>query len=232
MTDKTYKPKKRRVAKFLQKIGWHYDVPANSLRHRIYDLSAIHGKPWYDWGARLMILTGSDFGGNWSEPEPATWYYRIGTPKRMFLTNYPRNYLSTIEVIKDYDEFRIRTEGLNDDEMYEWKAICINQDGDLLFGKQYWGGRFYGLNRWEQPLVRKYLKYAARHNWYGLRTWLYDLGLYATVNRKKPFSCKAVPPKNSGGYSHWFCQLKKNHKEDHKFNNYTWVDEGELKFNG
>lgn len=30
------------------------------------------------------------------------------------------------------------------------------------------------------------------------------------------------PPKGSGGYSHWHCQLKRHHDGLHRFNNMTW----------
>lgn len=181
---------------------------------------------WWDWGHRLMAIAGEDFGGNWSEPSPPTWYYRLGSGKRMWRTGFPIHPLPTIEVIKDYSTFRERTAGLNEDEMYEWKAICTDQDGELRLGKQYWGGNFYGLTRWEVRLLGKYLRQWRRHDWWGARSWLYALGLNAAVDQRKPFTCQATPPRDSGGYSHWHCDQKRRHDGPHRFRNYAWWETG------
>lgn len=219
------RPSKRRVrdplARLMRKRGWHYRTPSNGLRHRTYDLTA-ERHPWYDWGHRLMILVGDDQGGNWSEPTPPTWWYRQGPPKRMWRTGYPRHPFSTYEVVKSYDEFRQLTEGLNEDQMYEWQAMGTNQDGDLHLGHRYWGGAFYDLNHSDVALLRRYLRKWHRHNWFGLRSWLYKQGLHACVNVKKPWTCQVTPPKGSGGYSHWFCTGKRRHAGPHRFGNYEW----------
>lgn len=186
----------------------------------------VRQRPWWDWGHLLMALVGQDDCGNWSEPEPPTWYYRLGQGRRMWRTGYPIHPLRTIEVIKDYTTFRERTDGLNEDEMYEWKAICANQDGQLVLGKQYWGGGFYGLTRWEARLLAKYLRHWRRLDWWGARAWLYSQGLHAAVHQRKPLTCQAVPPKGSGGYSHWYCDQKRRHDGPHRFRNYVWWDTG------
>jgi hypothetical protein len=205
----------------MRKRGWSHKTPNNGMRRRLWSLN-VERHPWWDWGHRLMIFTGTDMGGTWSEPEPPTWYYRMGTPTRMWRTGYPQHPLSTFEVIKDYETFRARIEGLNEDEMYEWKAMCFDQDEQLQLGHRYWGKDFYGLTRWEVPLLARYLRMARRHNWWGARRWLYSLALDAAVNQRKPFTCQATPPKGQGGYSHWHCREKRNHDGMHRFNNYVW----------
>lgn len=57
---------------------------------------------------------------------------------------------------------------------------------------------------------------------FGLRRWVYYKALHAAVDRKIPFTCQQVPPPNSGGYSHWHCELKRKHTGDHRRGAYTW----------
>jgi hypothetical protein len=219
------KPPKRRVrdplARWMRRRDWHYQKPQNGLRHRLYDLVS-EQHPWYDWGHRLMILTGSDDCGNWGEPEPPTWFYRLGEPKRMIRTKYPQHPLATFEIVTDYTEFRRRTKGLNEDEMYAWKAIGTSQDGELILGHRFWGGKFYGMPDWEVALLRRYLRMWRRLDWFGLRSWLYSQGLHAAVHQKVPRTCQVSPPPGSGGYSHWYCDQKRKHAGPHRYRNYEW----------
>lgn len=210
---------RRPAARLLRKLGWNR--AHGTVRRRVYDLAVCH-YPWWDWGHRLVIVVGRDWGGSWDEPQPPTWWYRLGPPKPMAFTRWPRHPLSTFEIVTDYDEFRRRTEGLNEDQMYEWKAIGANQDGDLHLGHQYWGGSFYGVTRWERALLRRYLRRWNRSDWWGLRTWLWGQGLNASVHRRKPFACNEVPPKGAGGYNHWHCELKRRHDGMHRFGAYVW----------
>lgn len=221
--NKPMKVRRNLLHRFARKRNWHRIENRNSLRARLYSLSW-NRHPWWDWGHRMMVFVGMDFGGNWSEPSPSTWYYRAGPAKRMWRTNYPIHPLSTYQIVKTYDEFRELTRGLDEesDAHYEWKAICVDQDGDLRLGRQYWGGNFYGLNHWEFKLLRRYLIKWNRLNWYGLRSWLYSQALHAAVNQRKPFSCQETPPRNAGAYSHWHCQLKKRHDGPHRFNAAEW----------
>lgn len=183
---------------------------------------------WWDWGHRLMALVGQDFGGSWSEPSPPTWYYRVGTGKRMWRTGFPIHPVSTFEVIKTYDEFRAITGGMDKDHIIDagWKAMSASQDGELHLGWQYWGHGFYGLTDWECRLLAKYLRHWRRLDWYGARSWLYKLGLNAAVDQRRPFTCQATPPKDSGGYSHWHCDQKRRHDGPHRFRNYVWWETG------
>jgi hypothetical protein len=215
------RPVRDLLVKLMRRWKWNHSKPRNGLRHRLYDLASTR-HPWYDWGHRLMILVGCDFGGNWSEPEPPTWWYRPGEPKKMFRTKYPRHTLSTFEIVKNYDEFRRRTEGLNEDGLYAWQAIGVSQDGALYLGHRFWGGTFYGMRKDETAILRRYLRMWRRLDWFGLRSWLYSQALHAAVERKVPFSCQVVPPKDSGGYSHWHCDQKRKHEGPHRFGNYEW----------
>lgn len=170
-----------------------------------------------------MIVVGQNIGGNWSEPEPPTWHYKPGTPKRMVRTGYPRHTPRTYELIRgDYDEFRRRYDGLSEDEQYQWRAICANQDGDLHLGRQYWGGRYYGLSKPETALLLRWLVRWRIRDWFGLRSWLFSQALHAAVYRRKPGSCAVPPPKGSGGYDHWLCDRPRRHDGLHRFRNYTW----------
>lgn len=193
--------------------GWRDRVTSLLLNHH----------PWWDWGHWLMILFGDNDGGNWAEPSAPTWWYIEAGTKRMIRTGDPRR---TFRVVKDYDEFRSLTDGLNEDEMYRWKALCLDGDGELQLGHRYWGKAFYGLPHDELRLLRRYLRMVRRHGWFGVRSWLYFQGLHAAVNRKKPWSCGAIPPKGMGGYSHWRCILKRRHDGMHRCGNYVWGEVG------
>lgn len=194
----------------------------HGIPHRTRIVSLLDTRPWWDWGHMLMVLAGENICGNWSEPEPPTWFYRYREPKRMAFTGYPRHPLSTIEVVTSYTEFRTLTGWLNEDQLGEWKAVSANQDGDLHLGRQFWGGGFYGLDRWEARLVAKYLRSFQRRTLWGLRPWLYTLGLHASVHRKRPFRCHVQPPRGSGGYEHWYCEAPRRHTGPHRFGSYEW----------
>lgn len=218
--------KKRRVldplAKAMRERGWSHKVPYSGLRHRLYAL-AIERHRWYDWGHRVMILVGTNEGGNWSEPSPPTWWYHREHGKPMWRTHYPR---STFRVITDYSEFRAATDGLNEDGLYEWCAMGFDQDEQLILGHRYWGGAFYGLPNDETRLLRRYLRMARRHDWWGARSWLYSQALHAAVHVRVPRSCAATPPKGSGGYDHWHCTEKRGHAGLHRYRNYVWGEVG------
>lgn len=210
---------------FLRRRGWYYDTPRNGLRTRIVALLDCRD-PWWDWGHRLMVVVGRDFGGNWSEPVPPTWWYRQGPAKHQVRTGFPTHPPSTYEVITTYDEYRASVDGLNEDQRSEWQAIGTNQDGDLHLGHQFWGGQFYGLCKADTFLLRRYLRAWHRLDWWGLRTWLWQQGLHAAVHRKRPGACNQAPPRGQGGYDHWHCTLRRGHDGMHRFNAYVWGEIG------
>lgn len=92
--------RKRRVRLYrvTVKLGWHKVKHDNWITGRIHHL-LLRRAPWWDWGHRVMILVGTCIGGNYDAPEPPTWWYRLGPPKRMRRTGFPRHPLSTYEVI-------------------------------------------------------------------------------------------------------------------------------------
>lgn len=214
-----------RLATLLRRAGWAYDVPRNGVRRRCYALASSHYH-WWDWGHWLIILVGRDEGGNWSEPQPATWWYRQGPPKIQHRTGYPKHPPSTYEVVTSYDEFCKRTKGLNEDQLYEWQAIGVGQDDELHLGHRYWGGTFYGLVKADLFLLRRYLRVWRRLDWWGLRSWLYGHALHAAVYQRKPGACNQPPPPGQGGYNHWLCREKRGHEGMHRYNAYTWGEIG------
>ena len=219
----------RKLARLLQK--WRWNFAHGTIRRRIYDLVSCH-YPWWDWGHRMMIVTGSDWGGgNWSEPEPPVWYYRMVPGKRQWRTGYPTR---RPQIVKTYDEFMSITEGINKDsyEHYEWRAICTSQDNELHIGRMYWGGNFYGLTYGEMRVLVRWLMRWEAINWFGLRTWLHKQGLHAAVETRKPFACNQSPPKGAGGYSHWLCHKKRGHEDPHSTGNYEWEDLGKVNYTG
>lgn len=209
------------LARRARKRRWHHAEHDQHLRGRLVRLLDMR-HPWWDWGHRALVLFGDCEGGTYGDPQAETWWYRRGQPKRQRWTGFPRYRPSSFDVVTDYATFKSRTKGLNEDQMDEWQAIYMNQDGELSLGRRWWGGAFYGMRQDELFLLRRYLRRWHRHTWWGLRQWICNQALHAAVHAKKPGSCKAVPPKGSGGYSHWHCQLKRHHDGLHRFNNMTW----------
>lgn len=182
-------------------------------------------RPWWNWGQKLQALVGSDRCGGWDEPAPPTWWYRPTTSGRMARTSYPvRRY----EIVADYATYDALYRAGNYDRRSEWRAICVDQDGDLILGRGYWGEGFHGLDRSETAILRRYLRRWRRADWWGARTWLWKQGLHASVYARKPGSCAAAPPKGSGGYDHWLCRLPRGHAMPHRFNAYTWEPDGRV----
>lgn len=216
----------RRRVRLLVRLGWNRHH--GTIRRRIYDLASC-GDPWWQWGYRLMILTGTDWCGNWSEPQPPTWWYRRAETRPMWRTGFPR--VRSFEIVRgDYDEFRRRTEGLNEDQMYEWQALNISQDGELQLGHRYWGGSFYGMRKDETRILRSYLRRWHLSDWFGARSWLYSLGLHQSVHGYRPRSCAETPPRGSGGYSHWHCERDRRHSGVHRYRSYEWADGVDVAF--
>lgn len=216
--------KPRRLERAMRKRGWSYKTPRDGLRRRAWSLASERG-PWWDWGHRLMALVGTDDCGNWDEPTPPTWWYRLDPGKPMRRTRYPRHRLT---VVKTYDEFAALTAGLDEAALDEWRAVGYGQDRDLHTGRQFWGEWHTTPTHWEVALIGRWCRMARRHDWWGVRSWLYSQGLYAAVNKRKPRSCKAVPTRGSGGYDHWHCQSSRRHEGPHRYGNYAWVDGGTL----
>lgn len=191
---------------------WHR-ANDGSLRHRLWDIASSSYR-WWDWGHPVMALVGRDDCGNWSPPRGRDMWYRDANGGR-FETTY---------------EYRDLDKKKSSREVGEWKIFDVQDDGfTIMMG--YWptdsAGRitFYGLDRKEQALfLRWYLvECKLRGEWLGLRRWIYYKALSAAVAKKVPFSCQAVPDRDSGGYNHWHCQLKKRHEGRHRYSSYTWI---------
>ena len=66
-------PIRPKIARWMRKRGWSYDTPRSGVRSRLVAL--MDHRPWWDWGHMLMVIAGDNDCGNWSDPEPPTWYY-------------------------------------------------------------------------------------------------------------------------------------------------------------
>ena len=165
---------------------------------------------WYQWGPRVMILVGREGCGTYDVPRPRDMWFRHENGR--------------IRTTYDYSDVRALNDG-------EWRVFDSQNDGfEIVIG--YWphpdGIRSIqrsGLDgRTEQRLFLRWFVWDGLivAEWFGLRRWLYYKGLHATVNAKIPFTCQAVPPRGSGGYDHWHCELKRKHKGEHRFRNCTW----------
>lgn len=217
------KPWRRRLALRLRRKGWAHGEHTGTWRHRVVDVLDDRWR-WWDWGHRAMVLVGQPFGGSWDEPRPDTWWYRTTSESYPVAGGRSIRWRRHHELVKSWDEMRARTEGLDEDAMHEWQALCADQDGDLRFGRQYWGGEFYGLSRHDVGLLIRWLLAWELKDWFGLRSRLWRAGLTAAVYQRRPFGCNQAPPAGSGGYSHWLCELDRHHAGPHRFRRYTWSD--------
>lgn len=178
------------------------------LVHRLLTIAGDHHR-WYDWGHRVMTLVGRwDGTGDYSTPRGRDLWYRFehGESGRI-ITTY------------SYADVRAMPNG-------EWKTLDVQDDGwTVMFG--WWGDRvnFYGFSRPELRLFRRwdFWECRARGEWFGLRRWIFHKALHAAVHRKKPFACNLTPPRGTGAYSHWHCEVRGKH-DVHRFGNYSWRD--------
>lgn len=199
----------RKIERYLTvKRRWYYDTPEGGVRSRVVSLLR-ERSPWWDWGHRVMILVGRAWCGSYDIPQPPTIWYRFVGPKKL-------------EVVRSYDEYRRRIESAEDD----WKFMSVRDDGFVFTTGYYQSEGFYGLSRVEVRLLLRYLFRWALTEWFGLRRWLYYKALHSAVHQRKPFSCQAIPSKDSGGYGHWHCQEKRRHAGPHRFNGVRWDENG------
>lgn len=189
---------------------WHRSEHG-SLRHRLWDIVNLRHR-WWDWGHPVMVLTGRETCGNYDPPRGRDMWYRQ-TSRGRFETTY-------------------RYEDVRDSGGEAWKIFDVQDDGHTVMMGYYPTGpeeriAFYGLDRKELNLFLRWflIECKLRGEWLGIRRWIYLKALHAAVERKIPFTCQVTPDRNSGGYTHWHCQLKKRHEGKHRFNNYTWIGE-------
>lgn len=196
----------RKLANYLRKErGWH-QLDSSTLRHRIWHI-ANRRRSWYDWGHPVMELIGRANHGSYDPPRGRDMWYRNDPDSGHLVTTYSYNDLGDKPTESD------------------WKIFDVQDDGHTI-KMGYYGGGFYGLDRREQRMfLRWYLiECKLRGEWLGLRRWAYYKALHAAVQFKVPFTCQRVPSKDSGGYSHWYCQLPRKHTGPHRVHNYRWSD--------
>lgn len=168
---------------------------------------------WYDWGHRLMILVGDYRTGSYAAPRGRDLWYRFADENEAH---------GRIITTHHYADVRA-----TDGQDVSWRIFDVQDDGGTV-KLGFWGERIthYGISRRELALFRRwdFWECRARGEWFGLRRWLYFKGLHAAVYLKKPFACNAVPPRGTGGYSHWHCELQGKH-DVHRYRNYTWAQD-------
>lgn len=209
----------QRLATLARKAGWNR-LPDHTMRNRIWRISTIRA-PWWKYGDRLTNLVGGGTNGN-SEPTPPTWWYVRAPSGRSRVTGYP---ITRYRIVRDWEQMRSETQGLDEDGMYDWRAIGVSQDEDLHLGRMYWGGNFNRLDRAERRILLRWLIHAELLGLFGLRRWLWGVGSHNAVHGTRPGSCAVAPPRGSGGYDHWHCTLDRGHKGLHEHGVWRW---GEL----
>lgn len=191
-------------------IQRRYRTKDGSIAHRLLTVM-IDRHPWYDWGHRMMILTGDYRTGSYETPRGRDMWYRFDGE------NESRGRIITT---RDYADVRA-TAGQD----VSWRIFDVQDDGHTV-KLGWWGEQIthYGLSRREMQLFRRwdFWECRVRGEWFGLRRWLYHRGLHAAVDLRKPFACNITPPRGTGGYSHWHCELRGRHQV-HRFRNYTWA---------
>jgi hypothetical protein len=190
-------------------IRLRYRTRDGSLAHRLATL-IIERRPWYDWGHRLMTLVGDYRTGSYETPRGRDLWYRFADE------NEARGRIITTHRYAD-----VRATAGQD---VSWRVFDVQDEGGTVqIG--FWGDRIahYGMSRRELALFRRwdFWECRARGEWFGLRRWLYYKGLHAAVHQRIPFTCQQTPPRGSGGYNHWYCQLRGKH-DTHRYRNYTW----------
>jgi hypothetical protein len=193
-------------------------MKAYKLRRRVRDGGFLHRiltirverRRWWDWGHMMMTLVGQYRTGTYEVPRGRDLWYRFADD------NEARG-----RIIKTHAYADVRAL-----PNASWKVLDVQDEGGTVM-MGWWGDRitFYGLTRRELALFRRwdFWECRARGEWFGLRRWLYYRGLHAAVHRRIPFTCQKTPPRGSGGYSHWHCELRGKHSV-HRFGNYTWAE--------
>jgi len=203
---------------------------------RLIDVIGEH-RPWWDWGHRLMALSGTYRGGSSEPPRARDLYMRVGWARRE----------DNHHAIEGSENERVETthamtawEGVKRGE--EWRTFDWQDDGHTLrVGWLNDEGRItdsaIGASQGEMARFRRWFIWESwvKASWCGLRPWLYYRGLHAAVEERRPLTCQLTPPRGSGGYSHWHCGIRRpllaillgrrqQHPGPHRFKNYTWTE--------
>lgn len=217
---------RRRLARAMYDRGWAKSDLDNTVRSRVARAVG-DWYHWYDWGHPVMWLVGRYDSGS------------AGCPRGRDLWWIPTEYVEGIEaslvadmevrfgcyITTRYEDVRSTSIGIN------WRIYDLQDDGrtvkvGLRPNDPEHGGRMQPLP-WQELNVELFLwwylwEHKAKAQWLGLRRWIYYKALHGAVHQKVPFTCQQVPPKFSGGYSHWYCQLRKRHSGDHRYRAMTW----------
>ena len=219
--------------------GWTRADMDDTLRSRIAHAVG-DWKRWYDWGSPAMWLVGRYDSGS------------AGPPRGRDLWWVPIEYVEGVaaSLVADFEQrfgcyvTRNYTDVHSTAADIDWRIYDLQDDGHTVqIG--FWPnapehqGRVQPMPTWhtmgDKREMRLFLwwylwEHKGRAQWFGLRSWAYYKALHWTVNEHNPFACGAVPEPNSGGYSHWHCELNKRHAGDHRYRNYMWRQGGRVEF--
>jgi hypothetical protein len=217
-----------RLAQIMIKHEWNWPAYDDTIRGRVYQIVSDR-HPWWDWGHRVMWLTGRYDSGSAGWPRARDLYYVHPSWLERFDQSWfagSPTRLGFITTTKTADVLAHRS--------VSWKIFDLQDGGrTLLLG---WypepgsDGRIKPASI-EGDEIRLFwhwywIDHKLKAQWLGIRPWLYSKALTAAVHERKPFACQVTPEPGSGGYSHWHCQLKKRHTDPHRYNNYTWAGPG------
>ena len=197
------------AARWMYRRGWTQGRLEGSVRHRLHDLLRDR-RPWYDWGHPLMTILGRYDTGTWGVPRVRDLYYLHDSIGPIVTTT------------TDWRQVR-------GPHQAEWKVLDCQDDGFTYTIRWVDSNHpVYGIDRREVRLLLRWLLWdkLVVAEWFGVRRWAYYRGLHRAVEAKVPFTCQAVPPRDSGGYSHWHCDRPRRHDGEHRYRNYTWPPEG------
>lgn len=230
-----------RVWSALYDQGWTHSRYDDTLRSRVTHAVG-DWRQWYDWGHAVMWLTGRYDGGSAGVPRGRDmWWIPVD-----YVEGAHEQLLAAVCEVK-YGCYITRDFSLVRQTMsVDWRIFDLQDDGRTVKIALYpcrpeHDGRLQPLPSWHglgadkemRLLLWWYLvQHKAKAQWFGLRPWAYYKALHAAVAGKVPFTCQQIPPKGSGGYSHWHCRRPKRHRGPHRFNNYQWLPSGAVRYVG
>jgi hypothetical protein len=222
----------QRIASALRHRAWNDIHNEGTWRNRVYSAFSDR-RSWWDWGHPLMALSGRPFCGSWDVPRGRDLWFRYpdhhGNPA--WLATHPEVKLRCgLLTTTDYATVRDTNDG-------EWRIFDWQDDGyTIRIG--YWpapdgDGRIHDSGIDGRREIRLFLRWLVwdglgKAEWFGLRRWAYYKALNQVVHDRKPFTCQQVPARDSGGYQHWHCQLRRRHTGPHRFRAMVWADGGRV----
>lgn len=220
---------RRRLWRLTRTAGWSDTDRDGSLRSRISQALSETG-PWYDWGKPVMWLVGRYDSGNAGAPRGRDlWYVHLNDLER-FERAWFDGQQNRLGFITTTDSSVVRQH-----PSAGWRIFDLQDDGHTIV-TGYWptpgsdgrirpdsiaGNEISLFWRWY------WVDHKLKAQWLGIRPWIYYRALHATVHLRKPFACQVAPDPFSGGYRHWYCELRKRHTGDHRYRNYVWSGSGQ-----